>query len=137
MGGEALIAHAEAMARRAARRDHGGRRVTLEAVYCLGNCALSPAVMLDGRAPRARRPRRGSSDWSSQAEALGVTRVFVPADAAALSVGADEVARAIQAPQRRRTASTSPVVRNGSRGLFWLEPLVEVETRAGRVAYGP
>ena len=28
-------------------------------------------------------------------------------------------------------------MRTGSRGLFWLEPLVEVETRAGRVGYGP
>ncbi|MFX8141468.1 hypothetical protein ABTK98_20155, partial [Acinetobacter baumannii] len=29
------------------------------------------------------------------------------------------------------------LVRNGSRGMFWLEPLVEVATAAGRVAYGP
>ena len=29
------------------------------------------------------------------------------------------------------------MVRNGSRGLYWLEPLVEVETPAGRTAYGP
>ena len=29
------------------------------------------------------------------------------------------------------------VVRNGSRGLYWLEPMVEVDTASGRIAYGP
>jgi formate dehydrogenase iron-sulfur subunit len=70
-----------------------------------------------------------------------VTRVFVPRDSSALSVGAEEVARAIAdhrrphgaAPQDRDVA----IVRNGSRGLYWLEPLVEVDTPAGRIAYGP
>jgi formate dehydrogenase iron-sulfur subunit len=62
--------------------------------------------------------------------------VYVPRDAAALSVGADEVAQAIvaEAEARRRPLR---LVRNGSRGLLWLEPLVEVVTEAGRVAYGP
>jgi formate dehydrogenase iron-sulfur subunit len=59
-------------------------------------------------------------------------RVFVPCDSAAVSVGADAVAQAI-AGQRPEVT----LVRNGSRGLFWLEPLVEVETSRGRVAYGP
>ena len=63
-------------------------------------------------------------------------KIFVPCDMAALSVGADAVARAIteQIAKRRLDAT---VVRNGSRGMFWLEPLVEVETPKGRVAYGP
>jgi formate dehydrogenase iron-sulfur subunit len=55
-------------------------------------------------------------------------RVFVPGDAAAVSVGADEVAAAFEAAGAR-------VVRNGSRGMLWLEPLVEVETDEGRVGY--
>jgi formate dehydrogenase iron-sulfur subunit len=38
---------------------------------------------------------------------------------------------------RRREVARFEVVRNGSRGLYWLEPLVEVRTPAGRVAYGP
>jgi formate dehydrogenase iron-sulfur subunit len=63
-------------------------------------------------------------------------RVFVPGDSSALSVGADAVAGAIFAEARRRGADLA-VVRTGSRGLFWLEPLVEVETAAGRVGYGP
>ena len=59
-------------------------------------------------------------------------KVFVPCDSSALSVGADAVARAI-----RKQRPDVSVVRNGSRGMFWLEPLVEVETPGGRVAYGP
>ena len=55
-------------------------------------------------------------------------RVFVPGDAAAVSVGADEVAAAFE-------AAGATVVRNGSRGMLWLEPLVEVETEAGRVGF--
>ena len=63
-------------------------------------------------------------------------RVYVPRDATALSLGAEAVANAIVAEAQRRGAEVR-LVRNGSRGLFWLEPLVEVETAAGRVAYGP
>jgi formate dehydrogenase iron-sulfur subunit len=63
-------------------------------------------------------------------------RVYVPRDSAARSVGADEVAFAIEAGLRERGVDAE-VVRNGSRGMLWLEPLVEVETPAGRVGYGP
>ncbi len=64
------------------------------------------------------------------------TRVYVPCDTTAASVGADAVAAAIAATA---TEGKLPLdlVRNGSRGMFWLEPLVEVETPEGRVAYGP
>jgi formate dehydrogenase iron-sulfur subunit len=62
--------------------------------------------------------------------------VFVPRDATALSLGADAVARAISAEAERRGLRIR-LIRNGSRGLFWLEPMVEVATPAGRVAYGP
>jgi formate dehydrogenase iron-sulfur subunit len=61
------------------------------------------------------------------------TTVYVPRDSAARSVGADQVAERIA-----ETAGPGVrVVRNGSRGMLWLEPLVEVATPAGRVAYGP
>jgi formate dehydrogenase iron-sulfur subunit len=63
-------------------------------------------------------------------------RVFVPADSSSLSVGANAVAVAILDEARRRGREVA-VVRTGSRGLFWLEPLIEVETAAGRVGYGP
>ena len=63
-------------------------------------------------------------------------RVFVPRDSGALSMGAEAVARAIAVEAVARNADIT-IVRNGSRGLYWLEPMVEVETPAGRVAYGP
>ncbi len=58
-----------------------------------------------------------------------MTRVFVPGDAVALALGADQVAAAL--------AGHATIVRTGTRGLFWLEPMIEVETPAGRIAYGP
>jgi formate dehydrogenase iron-sulfur subunit len=62
--------------------------------------------------------------------------VYVPRDSSALSLGAGKVADAILAEARRRNTDLR-IVRNGSRGMFWLEPMVEVETMRGRVAYGP
>lgn len=59
-----------------------------------------------------------------------MSKVYVPRDSAARSVGADEVAAAL-------AKLGHEVIRNGSRGLLFLEPLVEVETRDGRIAYGP
>src|SRR5271170_4423161 len=63
-------------------------------------------------------------------------KVFVPCDAAAVSVGADAVAKAMAELIISKRLDVS-LVRNGSRGMFWLEPLVEVETPRGRIAYGP
>ncbi|MBN1237337.1 MAG: formate dehydrogenase, partial [Gammaproteobacteria bacterium] len=63
-------------------------------------------------------------------------RIFVPADTTARSLGADGVAAAISAEAERRGFSVE-VVRNGSRGLYWLEPLVEVQVDGERLAYGP
>ena len=63
-----------------------------------------------------------------------MTKVFVPMDSAALSMGANEVAKAIS-DQATKSGLDVSVVRNGSRGMLWLEPLVEVETEAGRVGY--
>jgi formate dehydrogenase iron-sulfur subunit len=62
--------------------------------------------------------------------------VYVPRDASALSVGAGEVAHAIAKEASARGLELR-LVRNGSRGAFWLEPLVEVATARGRIAYGP
>lgn len=62
--------------------------------------------------------------------------VFVPRDSTALALGADAVAAALQ-DGAQRCGLPIRLVRNGSRGLFWLEPLVEIDTSAGRVAFGP
>ncbi|MFN4018296.1 MAG: formate dehydrogenase beta subunit [Reyranella sp.] len=64
------------------------------------------------------------------------TRFFVPCDAAARAVGADKVAAALREEARRQGIDIE-IVRTGSRGLFWLEPMVEVETPGGRIAFGP
>jgi formate dehydrogenase iron-sulfur subunit len=63
-------------------------------------------------------------------------RLYIPLDAAALAVGADEVAAGVKAAAARRNVAID-IIRTGSRGLYWLEPMVETETPAGRVAYGP
>ncbi len=62
--------------------------------------------------------------------------LYIPRDSVALSLGADELALAVSAEARRRRIDLQ-LVRNSSRGLFWLEPLLEVHTPEGRVGYGP
>ncbi|MFI4976560.1 MAG: formate dehydrogenase beta subunit [Caulobacterales bacterium] len=61
-----------------------------------------------------------------------MTRIFIPGDAAALAVGANVVAAELA-----RLDPHAEIVRTGSRGLFWLEPMIEIETPEGRIAYGP
>lgn len=63
-------------------------------------------------------------------------RVYIPRDSSALSLGSEEVAIAFQ-----HSFTNSPldvqIIRNGSRGLYWLEPMVEIDSLEGRVAFGP
>ena len=156
MQGRALEAHAKNALAVGFHETTADGGVTLEPIYCLGNCALSPAVMIDGDVHGRVTPQRfdaliGGSQQGAPAYASTDTyqgqvaprhdpaagdpqrRVYVPRDSGALSMGAGAVADAIGA---RLSAGTS-LVRNGSRGLYWLEPLVEVETPQGRIAYGP
>mgnify|MGYP000644434671 CR=1 FL=1 len=63
----------------------------------------------------------------SDAAVKPAVTVFVPRDSAALAVGADEVAQALTSACAERGLALN-LVRNGSRGMFWLEPLVEVAT---------
>ena len=65
-----------------------------------------------------------------------MTRIYIPRDSSALSLGAEGVASAVAVEATRRKQPVS-IVRNGSRGLYWLEPLIEVDTAQGRIAYGP
>ena len=62
-------------------------------------------------------------------------RIYIPCDTTALSLGADQLAEAVQQEIEQRGLDAT-IVRNGSRGMLWLEPLVEVETAQGRVGYG-
>lgn len=120
-----------------------GKPVHLEEVFCLGHCARGPAVAVPGGLcgdvtpqeietiiARAVLPQPSPPRTESGRAGSGVT-VFVPRDAASRAAGADEVASALAASPGIR------VVRNGSRGMLWLEPMIEVETAAGRIAYGP
>jgi formate dehydrogenase iron-sulfur subunit len=67
---------------------------------------------------------------------MSTFKIYVPRDAAARSVGADATANAIAAQAARRGVDIE-LIRNGSRGLLWLEPLVEIEVAGRRQAYGP
>lgn len=62
-------------------------------------------------------------------------KIYLPLDSAAVALGADEIALALTAEAAVRGINLT-IVRNGSRGMVWLEPLVEVETPAGRLAFG-
>jgi len=63
-------------------------------------------------------------------------RIYVPGDSGAVAVGADEIAASLASIAQRRHLEIE-IIRTGSRGLYWLEPMLEVETPAGRAAYGP
>ena len=63
-------------------------------------------------------------------------RLYVPRDTTAVALGAQDVATALAAETARRSMDIE-LVRNGSRGLFWLEPLLEVEQQGQRIAFGP
>ena len=63
------------------------------------------------------------------------TKIYVPSETAAVSVGADEVALAI-AKEAKSSGTDIELIRNGSWGATWLEPLVEVEVDGTRIAYG-
>jgi formate dehydrogenase iron-sulfur subunit len=67
---------------------------------------------------------------------MNTVKIYVPRDAAACSVGADQTAAAIFAGAKQRGIDIE-LKRNGTRGMLWLEPMVEVVTPAGRIAYGP
>ncbi len=64
------------------------------------------------------------------------TKIYIPKDSSALSMGAEKVAFEIAKEAAKRQLQIE-IIRNGSRGLYWLETMVEVATPAGRVAYGP
>ena len=63
-------------------------------------------------------------------------KIYIPGDSGAVAVGADRLAIRMAEAVKARDIDAQ-IIRNGSRGLYWLEPMVEVETDKGRVAYGP
>jgi formate dehydrogenase iron-sulfur subunit len=134
-GQRALAAHARSRLGLDFHQTSSNGSVTLEPVYCLGNCACSPALTIDGQVHGRVTPER----FDRLVMALEQPHECHGLRAARLERAfrrCREVARAIA-----RTGCSArddiTLVRSGSRGLFWLEPLVEVATPAGRIAYGP
>jgi formate dehydrogenase iron-sulfur subunit len=70
------------------------------------------------------------------APAPTAARLFLPRDAAAVALGADRVA-SVLAEALAAAGRPAALVRNGTRGMLWLEPMLEVDTPAGRIAFGP
>ncbi len=134
MGGDALARHAEARLGTQLPPHQRGRNHARAGVL---SGQLRLLARDDDRRPVVRPRHAGTlrPPGGIDGEGMSVT-VYVPRDAAALSVGAEEVAQAIARAAAARGEQIR-LVRNGSRGLFWLEPLVEVATPAGRIAYGP
>ena len=133
-GGDALAARAEAKLGISLGNTTPDERVTLEPIYCLGLCATAPSAMLDGRL--VGRLDEARLDSAGRGGAAMTIRIFVSRDAGAVAVGADEVAVALEQAAAKR-GLVLDIVRTGSRGLYWLEPMVEVATPQGRVAFGP
>lgn len=153
LGSEALFAAAAAAAAQSPEA------LETSEVFCLGNCALGPSALLDGvltgaldpeglaawiaASPPAPgpapvmppQPSPASSVSPSASTAVEPLIVWVPRDAAARAAGADAVAAAVLAAGR--TPDGAPIVlkRGGSRGMLWLEPLVEVERGGVRIGY--
>ena len=63
-------------------------------------------------------------------------KIYLPLDSAAVALGADQIAAAIHTHAKARGLHVD-LIRNGSRGMVWLEPLAEVVTPEGRMAFGP
>ena len=63
-------------------------------------------------------------------------KLWVPRDAAAKALGVEAVVAAIRAEASARGIDVE-IVRTGSRGMIWLEPLVEMERDGVRHGYGP
>ena len=143
VGADRLVSHVQERLGIGFGQSTADGAVSLDQVFCLGNCALGPSVMVDGIVQGRVDPPRLDALLAESAPARPVRGsdpdgvvVYVPRDSAARAVGADAVAVEIEAEARKRSVSVT-IVRNGTRGMLWLEPLVEVATTDGRVAYGP
>ena len=125
---------------------------TLEPVYCLGNCACSPAARINRRVHGLLTPDRldalleGGGEPEADAPSLEAPAptnpsdnkitLFVPRDTTTMALGADGVASRLAQAIATENLPLD-LRRNGARGLYWLEPMLELETEAGRVAFGP
>ena len=136
MGSRQLEAHAK----KSLGVEFGGTttdgNITLEPVYCLGNCACSPSIRINDQIHAGVDKYRFDkliANINKQEPALSTDSdsshtFFLSMDTTAVAKGAEEVAQNL--PEEN-------LVRTGSRGLFYLEPLLEVDTNCGRIGFGP
>ena len=115
-------------------------------MFCLGNCALGPSVLvgasLYGRVDIPVRPCSTAAIDSAAPAPLRVANATPTTGALTRRLRAARRGRRARGRRRGRGARSAAepgvrVVRNGSRGMLWLEPMVEVDTPQGRVAFGP
>ena len=113
------------------------RELHVETVYCLGNCALSPSALARRRAdrPARLRPDRRHRRRRERSDAMSARSSFPATRLRCRSARTASPSRS--RAKRKRAGSRSRSCAPARAALFWLEPLVEVETAAGRVGYGP
>jgi formate dehydrogenase iron-sulfur subunit len=105
---------------------------TLEPVYCLGNCACGPSIKMDDEVLGEVNAAHVASLFDKRRRSVAMAELSVSRPGGInIYISAD-----IQMEASKRKLDLN-IVRTGSRGLFWLEPMVEVETSQGRVAFGP
>src|SRR6266567_3528994 len=114
---------------------HHGRRAGDAGADLLPRSLCDRALGDAGR-PRGRTAERGAHRRAGRGGPAMTLRIFVSRDAGAVAVGADEVALVLGLAARTRGTEIE-IVRTGSRGLYWLEPMIEVATPQGRIAFGP
>ena len=139
MGAVALAEHVRATSRSRFRRNHARRRLHAGSGVLPGQLRMLAGGRDQRRAVGPRDARRASTKcWrSSTRSADERRRSMFRAIPRRCRWVRSAVADAIAAEAQRARKLNRALVRNGSRGLYWLEPMVEVETARGRVAYGP
>src|SRR5712671_6909885 len=114
---------------------HHGRRAGDAGADLLPRSLCDRALGDAGR-PCGRTAQRSPHRRAGRGGPAMTLRIFVSRDAGAVAVGADEVALVLGLAARKRGTEIE-IVRTGSRGLYWLEPMIEVATPQGRIAFGP
>src|SRR5882724_961337 len=114
---------------------HHGRRAGDAGADLLPRSLCDRALGDAGR-PRGRTAERSAHRSAGRGGPAMTLRIFVSRDAGAVAVGADEVALVLGLAAGKRGTEIE-IIRTGSRGLYWLEPMIELATAQGRVAFGP
>src|SRR5712672_1811200 len=114
---------------------HHGRRAGDAGADLLPR-SLCDRALGDAGPPRGRTAERSAHRRAGRGGPAMTLRIFVSRDAGAVAVGADEVALVLGLAAGKRGTEIE-IIRTGSRGLHWLEPMIEVATSQGRIAFGP